>query len=103
MGVTDSLLVELEQLPKIVTGEMTLSILGRIDYTSGQVLLRTPGHNRTDEQKMRLRLSKGHLLSLEDLLLDGACSLETIYETLFLLPISPHSRQSLLVACTGVQ
>lgn len=38
-------------------------------------------------------------LSLEDLLFDGTGRLETINETFFLLTVSPHSCQCLLIAC----
>ena len=39
-------------------------------------------------------------LSLEDLLFDRSRSLESIDETFLLLPITPYTSQSLLIACT---
>jgi hypothetical protein len=39
-------------------------------------------------------------LSLEDFLLDGSGRLETVDETLLLLPITPDTRQGLLITCT---
>jgi hypothetical protein len=48
MRVTNSLLVELEQLSKIVAGEMTLSVFGCIDDTGGQILLGAPVETRNE-------------------------------------------------------
>jgi hypothetical protein len=42
MCIANSLLVELEELSKIVAREMPLGVLCRIDNTSRQILLGTP-------------------------------------------------------------
>ncbi|KAI6748453.1 hypothetical protein HG530_015489 [Fusarium avenaceum] len=79
MGVTLGVRPILEQLAQAVKREMSFDIFRRVDDTRRQTLL--------------VRLS------LKDLLFDGTGCNEAVDETIFLLSITPHSSQCLLIGC----
>lgn len=54
----------------------------------------------TNKRECLIKSQQVNVLSLENLLFDSARSLESVHKAFLFLAISPHSRQSLLIAST---